>query len=314
MTTDSGEIRFMAIRLTTLLLFLWIVDCCVAQAAGKDAVHRQFEISRSEVHTLESERLGRTYDLYIRVPPRYGAAENKDRVYPVIYLNDGSYCFQTAAGITDLPMNLGGLEHAILVGISYAKGEKGMASRSRDFTPTSLGPEARYVHGGARDYLAFLREEVIPFVERGYRVDADRRTLVGQSYGALFGAYALLSEPDLFSGYILTSPSFWFDDEVIFDIEKRFEAAADRLDARVYLAVGDMETPSYHGAPHDLVADQKRFAEALRRRGYNGLEIRNEVIEGATHQTTFPIGLTRGLMWLHGGPDPYNGGARWYGN
>lgn len=270
-----------------------------------------YEIPRSEIRTLTSQTLGRTYSLYIKLPPGYGRDANGDKTYPVIYLNDAAYCFQTAAGITHMPMNLGGLEHAILVGISYAHGESGFESRSRDLTPTDLGPGAKYTHGGARAYLTFLKDEVLPFVEETYRADPAERTLVGQSYGGLFGAYALVTEPGLFSGYILTSPSLWFDGHVMFDLAK---AAGDRpLKGRVYFATGATETPENHGGKNDLAADQTRFAALLRAQGHDGLEVQDRVVPGATHQTTFPIGLTRGLMWLHEGPDRYNGGARWYG-
>ncbi len=301
-------------RIPIALLAVCLAAAGIQPAAANEAGPPRFEMPRSEVRTIASKRLERTYDLYVKLPPGYESSRNGERRYPVIYLNDASYAFQTAAGVTQMPMNLGGLEHAILIGISYAKGERGMASRSRDLTPTSLGPGARYAHGGARDYLTFLRDEVIPFIEANYRADPARRTLVGQSYGGLFGAYAFLSEPDLFSGYILTSPSLWFDNKVIFEFEEAFAASNEALKARVYFAVGETETPSVNGGRHDMVGDQKRFTDTLRNRGYAGLEIMDEVIPGATHQSTFPIGLTQGMMWLHAGPDPYNGGARWYGN
>ncbi len=269
-----------------------------------------YEIPRSEVRAVTSVKTGRAYDIYVKLPPAYSAEVNSRRRYPVVYLNDGTYCFQTAAGVTHMPMNFGGFEHFILVGISYANGESGVASRSRDMTPTALGKNgvghgAEYQHGGAREYLDFLRDELIPFVEREYRADPARRTLVGQSYGGLFGAYALLAEPELFSGYILTSPSLWFGDWAMFEIEEKFSRSRRPLNARVYFAVGERESPSSNkDMKNNMVEDQSRFAAILRGRAYEGLEVRDEIIGGATHQTTFPIGLVRGLMWLHEGPKP----------
>ena len=272
-----------------------------------------YNVPRSEVHTITAEQFGRSYSLYVKLPPGYTSAKNADRIYPVIFLTDDSYCFQTAAGVTHMPMNYGGLEHAILVGLSYAHGEGGAASRSRDLTPTSLGADEKYDHGGASEYLEFLKNDVIPFIEETYRADSTRRALVGQSYGGLFGTFVLLSEPILFSDYILTSASLWFDNEIIFAMEDAYAATNNSLNARVYFATGETETPRINGSAFDMVSQQERFVSILRNRGYTGLEVRDEVIEGATHQTTFPIGLLRGLMWLYAGPDPYNGGARWYG-
>jgi uncharacterized protein len=260
----------------------------------------------SAVHPIQSEKLGRTYELYVRLPPEYGSEDNASRRYPVIYINDAHYTFQTAAGVTLSPMRHGGLEPAILVAISYAKGEGGADSRGRDLTPTpnSSRPDKS---GGARAYLTFIKDEVIPFVEQAYRTDPGRRTLTGQSYGGLFGAFALLEEPGLFADYILTSPSLWYGEGVMFDVEAEFAKTHKALPARVYFAIGETETPANNSGKYDMVGDQKRFADQLRSRNYEGLVVRDEVVEGGTHLTTFPIGLLRGLMWQRPGPNPYGG-------
>ncbi len=283
-----------------------------ANAADKNKEHPAYEIPRSEVRTISSKKLGRSYDLYIKLPPRYGDERMARRTYPLILLTDGPFTFQVAAGVTHMPMNLGGIDHAIIVGLGYARGEGGMKSRSRDLTPVPLGPEARYEHGGAEKTLSFFETELLPLLEAEYRIDPARRTLVGQSYGGLFGAYALLTRPVLFSGYILTSPSLWFANRAIFDIEEAKADARTEIPAKVYFAIGETEGPATRPG-HDMVSQQTMFASTLRRRGIKGLEVRDEIIAGATHQTTFPIGLTRGLMWLHPGPDVHNGGATWYG-
>jgi predicted alpha/beta superfamily hydrolase len=266
-----------------------------------------YEMPDSAVHTITSDALGRAYNIFVRLPPEYSAEANGSRRYPVVYINDAHYTFQTAAGVTLSPMRHGGLEHAILVGISYAQGEGGAASRGRDLTPTPNPGQKKFPTGGARDYLAFIKDEVIPFVEQAYRADPMRRTLTGQSYGGLFGAYALFNEPGLFSDYILTSPSLWYGNSVMFDMEAEFAKSHRRLPARVYFAIGETETPARNAGQYDMVGDQKRFADQLRSHNYEGLIVRDEVVEGGTHLTTFPIGLLRGLMWMLPGPTPYGG-------
>lgn len=278
-----------------------------AEPAGPSpAITSGYEMPDSAVHEIRSDRLGRTYDLYVRTPPEYLSDANALRRYPVIYINDAHHTFQTAAGVTLSPMRHGGLEPAILVAISYAKGESGTDSRGRDLTPVpnSVRPDKS---GGAREYLTFLKDEVIPFVEATYRADPARRTLTGQSYGGLFGVFALFKAPGLFADYILTSPSLWYGGGVMFDVEAEFAKTHKALPARVFFAIGETETPAINGGEYDMVGDQKRFADQLRARGYEGLVVRDEVVEGGTHLTTFPIGLLRGLMWQLPGPKPYGG-------
>ena len=56
-----------------------------------------------------------------------------------------------------------------------------------------------------------------------------------------------------------------------------------------------------------MVGHQQAFAEKLRSRGYEGLEVQNEIVEGGTHLTTYPIGLTHALRWLLTGNKHYHG-------
>ncbi len=66
-----------------------------------------WEVPRSHVVDLEQTLEDRRYSLFVKLPPGYEEAENQSRIYPVIYLNDGPYTFQVAAGVSHLPMNMG---------------------------------------------------------------------------------------------------------------------------------------------------------------------------------------------------------------
>lgn len=261
---------------------------------------KAFEVPRTAVHTIVSSASGRSYEIYIKTPVGYEDAANSKVKYPVIYLNDGPYTFQVASGLTHLPMgNSRKFERAILVGISYAEGEAGMASRVRDFTPVRDASWTRYETGGAPQYLAFLEQQVFPFVETHFRADPTRRTLSGQSLGGSFGAWVLLERPELFSNYILTSPSLWFHDRYIFDLEQSRAGEWNDLDAHVYFAVGEMETVD-NGMTNPMVSQLVEFGDRLRSRGYPNLKLQVEVIPGALHETTFPFGFMRGTHWIFG--------------
>lgn len=259
---------------------------------------RAFAIPSTQVHAVQMDGTERTYELYVKTPLGYNEPENASRTYPVIYLNDGPYTFQVASGVTRLPM--GGshkLDRAILVGISFALDESGMASRVRDLTPVEDETWKRYKTGGAPEYLFFLEKQVLPFIEENYRASSDNRTLVGQSLGGSFGAWVLLTRPGLFSNYILTSPSLWYKDRLIFDLEAQFSETHQDLPARVYFAVGSLETQA-NGMLNPMVAQLKEFTSILEARNYNQLELKVETIAGAMHETAFPQGFTRGVQWI----------------
>ncbi len=62
--------------------------------------------------------------------------------------------------------------------------------------------------GGGDKFLAFLKNEAIPLIEKTYRT-APYRMLAGHSRGGLLVAYSLLAEPDLFHARFAHSPALW---------------------------------------------------------------------------------------------------------
>jgi len=259
-----------------------------------------FSIPGTSIYTLKSEKLERSYDIYVKIPTDYDNPKNTNVTYPVIYLNDGPYTFQVASGSLHLPMgNSHKFERAILVGISFAKGEGGMASRVRDLTPHVDKTWKKYKTGGAQAYLNFIANEVTPFIENKFRADPTKRTLSGQSLGGSFGAWVLLTRPELFSNYILTSPSLWYKNRFIFNLEKTYAASHKDLKATVYFAVGEKETVT-NGIRHPMVSQLEKFVTALKLRNYPNLKLKVDIIPGALHETTFPQGFIRGSHWIFG--------------
>ncbi len=191
-----------------LLLLNTTAALFAAETETADTPQR-FEIERSRVYTFASAQ--HSYDVFVRLPQGYDKPENAQRKYPVVYLTDGPYTFEVAAGVTRVPIGHDTFEPIILVGLGYAQGEDPAVSRERDLTPYVDARNKPYPTGGARAYLDFLKTQVLPVIEKTYRIDANRRTLAGQSYGGLFGGWVLLTEPALFRNYILTSPSLWYN-------------------------------------------------------------------------------------------------------
>lgn len=262
-----------------------------------DVSPRQVPIPRSELRTITSSQLSRSYDLQVKLPPSYARPESKNRRYPVLYINDATYNFQVAAGITHLPMNAGTVEDFIIVGIGYDHASTGDASRVRDYTPTS-NPAFEHTTGGAQAYLEFIENEVIPLIESEYRADPARRVLGGHSFGGLFGAFAMFAKPDLFQYYILSSPSFWYHQNVMFEMEETYAGSHKDLPANVYIGIGGLEHPHRPDGPrYEMVEDVRVFERRLLSRGYPGLRIKIGVVEGATHETAFPTVLMNGVLW-----------------
>lgn len=264
-----------------------------------------YTLERTEVRAVPAPELGRSYDIYVALPPSY--AEDPGRRYPVVFTTDAPYAFPVTRAIAARVGDNGrGLDEFIIVGLAYAAGDDPGNSRRRDYTPTPNGPRsapADAVHGEVEAYRRYVTDEVLPLVAAEYRVDESRMVFAGHSYGALFGLHVLLTAPETFDAYILGSPSLWFDKRVMFRREAEYAATHRDMKAKVFMAIGGYETvkpgsddPRY-STETDMVADMALFAAALKGRDYPGLSLTTEVIEGEDHLTVGAIIITHGLLW-----------------
>lgn len=134
-------------------------------------------------------------------------------------------------------------------------------------------------------------------METKFRADPSQRILLGHSFGSLLGAQIMLSDPDMFSGYLLGSPSLWFNGHQMFRAETDYATSHSDLKAKVFMYIGEQETRGLRGR-YDMVDDNRRFEQVLKSRRYPGLEITSAEIKGEDHLTVAPIGFMRGLEAL----------------
>lgn len=254
-------------------------------------------LPRTEVQVLPSLNVeGVTYKLYVSLPRDYEAGT---RDYPVVYLLDADYSFALARNIVEHLADRSELQPLVLVGVAYEGPPRYRENRTRDYTPTHMpaggyGAEVQQHSGGAPAFLRFLADELIPFVERSFRVTGER-TLVGHSYGGLFGAWTAFTAPELFDHYLLVSPSLWYDDRVVFGTEERFAGTRSSLPVTLFFAVGARE----RNAQRDMPADLEAFTRRIEGRGYRGLTQHVQVLDDETHSSVFPRALSNGLRAIH---------------
>lgn len=280
------------------------VDNTASVSGGQRGQGKAYEIIGSEVWDVVDPASGRMYQVFVALPPSY--SKTPERRYPVLYVTDADYGFPILRQISRR-LNIDGqkVEEFILVGLSYAVGEDGMQSRRRDYTPTAAGAHNAprdAVHGNGDEYLHYLRASVFPFIAGKYRSDETRRMFLGHSYGGLLGAQALLTSPEMFSGYILGSASFWYDDNMIEELERHYAKTHPDLKASVYMYVGEYEDmkegdPRY-AKRYNMVSDAKRLERALSSRGYPSFRIKLETLNDEDHLSVAPRGFTHGLKFL----------------
>jgi predicted alpha/beta superfamily hydrolase len=302
MNPDLHKARWLPPPAATLITLLLSAFVLAAGARAQDAA--PVTLSGTQQVDLVSDINGHAYRLFVAPPEGYAAADTAR--YPVLYILDGYRTFPAALTARSFMDIYDGLDDVILVGVGDAGAfsfDAWFANRWRDYTPSALPatdslvarqfdqPVETVRSGGGPDFIRVLREEILPFVDASYRT-TDDRGLAGQSLGGLFAAYALFEAPGLFQRVGIHSPSLWWGDGELFEVEAAFAASHTTLPAHVLVTVGSEEGDA-------MVPPMERLAETLRSRGYEGLTVYDVVFEDETHTSVVPAQVSRTLRVLY---------------
>ncbi|OLU24824.1 esterase [Pseudomonas sp. PA15(2017)] len=186
---------------------------------------------------------GREYRIMISLPegdmPYTGG-------YPVIYLLDDNAYFPAFHAAKRAQKRLRG---AILVAIGYPS-DTPLDFERRAFELSPPQPPERNTppQGGQDLFLDFIEERLMPEVTKRFEVDQDQRSLVGHSFGGMFGIYTLFTRPALFQHVVAVSPTLWWRDRYLLAPERTFfeRAHAGQLNlihSSLTLLIGDREAP-----------------------------------------------------------------------
>lgn len=208
---------------------------------------------------VKSTVLGEERPILVRTPRGY---ETGNARYPVLYLTDGdAHILHTAASIDFLARN-GRMSELIVVGIPNT-------DRMRDLSPTRVnltgatGAPQFPTSGGADKFLQFIETELMPEIEKNYRVHP-YRVLAGHSLGGLFVVHAMIAKPDLFNSYIAVSPALQWDNQVVIKRAEDFLKTRKETPKTLYFSLG------YEPGPIEDAFHQ--FKQLLTRQKSNGLD------------------------------------------
>lgn len=257
-------------------------------------------------HPPRSHRI-ETRDIRLDAPPGQGGPETYRLFiasplrelpggHPVLYMLDGNAAFDflTARMLEDQP-------NLMVVGVGYATQQQfARASRIRDYSPpaapgAALIPDPHHperLAGGAESFLTRLVGPLRLAAEAGARIDPQRRTLWGHSFGGLFSLFAASTAPASFARYAMISPSVWWNEELARRLVADLGFAAR---VPVYFGVGDREKRGNDPGPEPTAPPAATVAlrDALARRP--GVDLRAEIYPGAIHIASLPASLPRTL-------------------
>ena len=250
-----------------------------------------------EIHSTSVE--GEIYPIDVVLPDEYDSTQR----YPVLYFTDWWFSSEAGPQFYKRIRFAGEMEPIIIVGIG-TEGDMNdwRLERWRDLTPTSLpesdysdsiAPGSRGNSGGAANFLGFIKNELIPLVESKYACDTLNRGFLGYSLGGLFGAYVLVSEPQLFHKYLLGSPTVRYDDFIM--VEKLKETPPDSYASveAVFISVGEEESGDYLKGFADI-------RDLMNKKKVPGLKVESYIVPGEGHLLASTPALIKGLKFLYG--------------
>jgi predicted alpha/beta superfamily hydrolase len=274
-------------------------------------------IADTTVHDFVPAHGGDPWRVFIHVP----SGPAPEAGWPVLYMTDGNAVIGTAVDAMRAqafyPLGTN-VDWGVIVAIGYpVEGAYDPLRRSWDLGPPpgktyppfyEGTPEVKT--GGAGDFLAFIEEELKPWVASWTRIDDKRQTLYGHSFGGLFALYALFTRPHSFRTFIAASPAIYWEDRAIDRFLESFEASvSDGLKANVILSAGEYETDKL--APFQIGADdeEKRLAQkkltrtdelaremAERLDALPGVRASFELHAGENHMSILPVTVNRAVQ------------------
>ena len=235
---------------------------------------------------IASRALGEDRPVNVYLPDAYAA--DTSRRFPVLYMPDGGTAedFPHVTATVDSMIAAGEIGPILVVGFANTV-------RRRDLTPPTSVAEDRKVApvvGGAEATRTFLRDELIPEIERRYRVDSTRAVL-GESLAGLFIVDTFFEAPDLFDVSLAISPSLWWDGQRRVRDAPGWLAAHPDLEARLYLT---------HADETDIAPHTAALAEALRAGATSRLDWSYVPRPDLSHGTIYRATKRDALRWAFG--------------
>lgn len=232
-----------------------------------------------ETITIKSEVLDEERQMLVYLPAGY---EGAGAEYPVLYLLDGGYHFHHVTGIVQFLSSQGLMPETIVVAIKNV-------DRNRDFLPTNV--EKIPTSGGAEKFLAFISDELIPYIEDNFRTQP-YRILVGHSFGGTFTTYAFLEKPDTFDSYIAISPYLHWDEQLLVTKAETALRSSYSKNKCFYMTLGD--EPPY-------IPAIDKFISIIENKSSDKLEFTYVHMEEETHGSIPHLSIYQGLESIYSG-------------
>ncbi|MGA9565911.1 MAG: alpha/beta hydrolase-fold protein [Candidatus Korobacteraceae bacterium] len=263
-------------------------------------------LGEMEIITINSKVFKNIRNLRVWLPANYFAPVNRNKHYPVLYMQDGQNLFDEATAFNHewrFDETVEFLTGSMRIGPMIVVGIDNTGRWANEYLPypdadnKELGKyETQDVQG--KHYGDFVISEVMPLIQKKYRVmlGPQNTGLGGSSYGGAVTLYTVLAHPSVFGKALIESPSLLIGDgQLLKDAEK-----ATQFPQRMYLAIGTAEDADEKAAAKDVDA-VNNLEKILRDKGLGPARLKVVIEEGAKHdEIAWSKRLQSALLFLYG--------------
>jgi predicted alpha/beta superfamily hydrolase len=238
---------------------------------------------------FEIPQLGKRRRIWALLPSDY---HQRKKSYPVLYLQDAQNLFDENApfGNWGIDQKMGVLKemgYGDLIIVAIEHGGKDRIKEYLPFETKQFGP------GEGKKYARFLTSTLKPYVDNKFRVLSHRNNtgIGGSSMGGLISAFTGIMYPEIFSKWMIFSPSLWLSSEIF----SRVIHYNNRLVTQVYLYGGKEESAS-------MEPDLKLFSDILKRKssGNKLIKYNLSIHPSAGHNEKFwGEEFPKAIKWLY---------------
>jgi predicted alpha/beta superfamily hydrolase len=198
---------------------------------------------------FNSKILNEKRDILIYTPAGY---EDTDINFPTLYITDGAENFFIATAMVNFLSRTRQIPRMIVIGIPNV-------NRMRDLSPSVINGTTD--PGGGENFLTFLKEELMPYVDKTYRTST-YKILFGHSLGGVFASYTLFTRPELFNAFIAASPYLMYDNGFVINEAETKINNLSHFERQLFITLGN--EPAYHESLNKFTSFLEDNATSLR--------------------------------------------------
>jgi hypothetical protein len=247
--------------------------------------------------SLNWPQTGTDYRIFVEAPE----TADEPGPWPALLFMDGDDQFKFAIDAYRELRASNAVPPLLIVGVGYGVNPmpfgswttftytKSANKRLRDYTSTPIQTEPE--SGGANAFVAFLADTLLPELAQRHPVRSAACGLAGHSLGSLAVIHALFQTKPVFTRFLASAPSLWWDDRSpLKQIATRRENSP-KLSAKLFMSVGSDDTP-------EMTGDFALLEQQLAANPFDGLELTTRRFPQRDHYGVIEDAFREGLLKL----------------